>query len=353
MSSKYNSPPAAPQSNTATPPTQQRWAAANGSANDAVSASNLPSLSKSAMIRDVWADNLEQEFASIRSLVKDYPFVSMDTEFPGVVAKPVGSFKTTHEFYYQTLRCNVNLLKLIQLGITLLNEKGEVPEHCSTWQFNFRFSLTEDVYAQDSIELLRHGGINFDYFANYGIEVTHFAELLISSGLVLNPDVRWLAFHAGYDYGYLTKVICNKDLPEKEEDFLQVFHALFPAMFDIKYLLRSTEVSHSFGLDLLADTLKLRRFGTAHQAGSDSLLTGHCYFKLLRENFDGKTPTASNGVLYGLSEDASSATPSSAPSISQINHTSGATGYGSPSMAGYGGGNPTFPASPLPANGRK
>lgn len=314
----------------------------------------LPSVSKSPMIKDVWADNLEEEFAAIRATVKDYPFVSMDTEFPGVVAKPVGSFKTTHEFYYQTLRCNVNLLKIIQIGITLLNEKGEVPENCSTWQFNFRFSLSEDVYAQDSIELLRHGGINFDYFMKYGIESSRFASLLISSGLILNPDVRWLAFHAGYDFGYLTKLICNKELPEKEEDFLQTFHALFPSMFDLKYLLRSTDLLHSYGLDYLAECLKLRRFGTAHQAGSDSLLTGHVYFKLLREKFSGNVPLSGNGVLYGLSEDAAScATPSSAQSMTPATHTSGHPhGFSSPPM-GYGGGNPTFPSSPLASNGRK
>ncbi|KPI85566.1 putative CCR4 associated factor [Leptomonas seymouri] len=309
-----------------------------------------PSLSKSPMIHDVWADNLEEEFALICSLMNDYPFVSMDTEFPGVVAKPVGSFKTTHEFYYQTLRCNVNLLKIIQLGITLLNERGEVPEHCSTWQFNFRFSLHEDVYAQDSIELLRYGGINFDYFNDYGIEVTHFAELLISSGLMLNPNVRWLAFHAGYDFGYLTKVVCNKDLPEKEEEFLQTFHALFPSMFDLKYLLRFTEVSHSFGLDFLAESLKLRRFGTAHQAGSDSLLTGHCYFKLLRDSFNNTAPVDKNGVLYGLSEDAaSSATPSSAQGVTQVNSSS----HGFSSPMGYVGGNPSFPTAPIAPNARR
>ncbi|CBZ27128.1 putative CCR4 associated factor [Leishmania mexicana MHOM/GT/2001/U1103] len=313
----------------------------------------LPSLSKSTMIRDVWADNLEEEFATIRSLIKDYSFVSLDTEFPGVVAKPVGSFKTTHEFYYQTLRCNVNLLKIIQLGITLLNDKGEVPEHCSTWQFNFRFSIKEDVYAQDSIELLRHGGINFDYFNDFGIEVTHFAELLISSGLVLNSNVRWLAFHAGYDFGYLIKVVCNKDLPEKEEEFLQTLHALFPSMFDLKYLLRFTEVSHSFGLDYLAESLKLRRFGTAHQAGSDSLLTGHCYFKLLRDSFGNTAPVANNGVLYGLSEDAaSSVTPSSAQAVTQVNSNS--HNFSSPIAYGNGGASGgTFPAAPINSNIRR
>ncbi|RNF00703.1 putative CCR4 associated factor [Trypanosoma rangeli] len=300
---------------------------------------SIPSLSKSPMIRDVWEENLEEEFSVIRSLIKDYPYVSMDTEFPGVVAKPVGNFKATHEFYYQTLRCNVNMLKMIQLGITLLNEKGEVPENCCTWQFNFRFCLTEDVYAQDSIQLLRHGGIDFDYFAQYGVEVSHFAELLISSGLILSSDIRWLAFQAGYDFGYLMKVVCGKDLPEKEEDFLQIFHSLFPCVYDIKYLLRSTDLSHSLGLDHLSASLRVRRFGMAHQAGSDSLLTGHCYFKLLRDCFGGNPPIGSNGVLYGLCEDASAAaTPSSTTIPGGSAHT----------FASFASGkNTAFPSTPL------
>lgn len=307
---------------------------------------NLPSLSKSPMIRDVWADNLDTEFALIRELMHDYPFVAMDTEFPGVVAKPVGTFRTTHEFYYQTLRCNVNLLKLIQLGVTLLNEKGEVPPYCCTWQFNFRFSLTEDIYAQDSIELLKNGGIHFDYFAKHGIEVARFAELFISSGLVLNDDVRWLAFHAGYDFGYLMKALCGRELPEKEEDFSNTFHLLFPSVFDIKYLLRSTDISHSCGLDVLAETFRVRRFGTAHQAGSDSLLTGHSFFRLVRERFGGKLPLAANGVLYGLSEDAASnATPNFVPGGSSGSSGGGIVREHTPSQV-Y---TPTsgFPSTPL------
>ena len=36
-----------------------------------------------------------------------------DTEFPGVVARPVGEFKSTTDFQYQLLRCNVDLLKVL------------------------------------------------------------------------------------------------------------------------------------------------------------------------------------------------------------------------------------------------
>lgn len=271
-----------------------------------------PSLSRTMMIRDVWAENLETEMKLIGELIVDYPFVAMDTEFPGVVAKPVGSFRTTHEFYYQTLRCNVNLLKIIQLGVSLMNARGEVPQQCCTWQFNFKFSLTEDIYAQDSIDLLKAGGINFEYFAMHGIDVNQFAELLTSSGLILNNDVKWLSFHSGYDFGYMLKSLTAKDLPEKEDEFSQLFHTFFPCVYDVKYMLRSTDISHTFGLDVLADTLGVRRIGTAHQGGSDSLLTGHSFFKLVRERFGGNIPTVANGVLYGLSEDAASnATPAS------------------------------------------
>lgn len=41
----------------------------------------------------------------IRDVVDDYPYLAMDTEFPGVVARPVGNFKNSGEYHYQTLRC--------------------------------------------------------------------------------------------------------------------------------------------------------------------------------------------------------------------------------------------------------
>lgn len=59
---------------------------------------------ESLRVREVWQENLEEEFDLIRDIVDDYPFVAMDTEFPGVVARPVGNFKNSGEYHYQTLR---------------------------------------------------------------------------------------------------------------------------------------------------------------------------------------------------------------------------------------------------------
>jgi hypothetical protein len=70
------------------------------------------------------------------------PFPSIqDTEFPGVVARPIGTFKTSSDYHYQTMRCNVDLLKIIQIGLTLSDEDGNYPQDASTWQFNFHFSI--------------------------------------------------------------------------------------------------------------------------------------------------------------------------------------------------------------------
>jgi len=69
-------------------------------------------------------------------------FVLQDTEFPGVVARPIGEFRTNSDYQYQLLRCNVDMLKIIQLGLTFFDENGDTPPNASTWQFNFKFNLT-------------------------------------------------------------------------------------------------------------------------------------------------------------------------------------------------------------------
>ncbi|XP_037949707.1 CCR4-NOT transcription complex subunit 7-like [Teleopsis dalmanni] len=231
-------------------------------------------------IREVWRSNLEDEFKEIRQIVQDYNYIAVDTEFPGVVASPIGNFTNNNSnFHYQSLRCNVNLLQIIQLGLTFMNDSGNSPTKYSTWQFNFQFNLEHDTYARDSIDLLRRSGIQFQRHRKEGIDPTAFAELLMVSGVVLMEEVNFLSFHSGYDFGYLLRLLTNQDLPEDEKEFFELLKTYFPNIYDIKHLLKFNK-NLKGGLQHIADKLCLERVGRKHQAGSDSLLTGMIFFKM-------------------------------------------------------------------------
>jgi len=234
-------------------------------------------------IRNVWEENVEEEMAVIRELIETHPYVAMDTEFPGVVARPV-SETFSPDFHYKSLKCNVDLLKIIQLGLTFADEDGNYAEGCPCWQFNFRFDLSDDMFAQDSIDLLVSSGISFDDHAARGIDPLHFGELLMVSGLVLDDRVKWVSFHSGYDYAYLLKVLTTQDLPRDEKSFFELLKVYFPTIYDIKYMTSLCD-GHFGGLQRLADDLTCPRIGPEHQAGSDSLLTMVTYFALARAKF--------------------------------------------------------------------
>jgi len=255
-----------------------------------------------ARIREVWAPNLEGEMRNIRDLIESYPYVTMDTEFPGVVARPIGTFKTSSDYHYQTMRCNVDLLKIIQVGITLADEEGNFPEECSTWQFNFKFSVNDDMYAPESIELLQKSGFDFQRHEEIGILPNDFAELMITSGMVLVPDTKWISFHSGYDFGYFVKLLTAESLPTTEDKFFALLRTWFPTVYDLKFLMRATKVLKG-GLQEVADDLGVVRIGSSHQAGSDSLLTASTFFKMRELYFNGQLDDAEfSGKLYGLGQ---------------------------------------------------
>jgi len=259
-------------------------------------------LDESRLIIDVWADNMHEEFARIMELVDDYPFIAMDTEFPGVIARPIGCFKNSHDYHYQTLKCNVDLLKIIQLGLSFCDEEGNLVPGLCVWQFNFKFNLNEDMYAQDSIDLLAKSGIDFKAHDDRGIDVNDFGEILMTSGIVLNDEVRWISFHSGYDFGYLLKVLTCQALPKDEAEFFELMRHFFPCVYDIKYLMRSCSDLKG-GLQKIAEDMQIDRIGPQHQAGSDSLLTAASFFKMRALFFENAIDDDKfMGVLFGLGQ---------------------------------------------------
>jgi len=57
------------------------------------------------------------------------------------------------------------------------------------------------------------------------------------------------------------------------------------------------------GLNKLAEHLHVTRIGPQHQAGSDSLLTAHTFFKLQKAHFSAADMNQFVGMLYGLGQD--------------------------------------------------
>ena len=252
----------------------------------------------------------------------------------------MGAFTTIADYHYQTLRCNVDLLKVIQLGITLFNDDGEmpaghqpdgspitlyvndlVPTPC-TWQFNFQFSLAEDMYSQDSIDFLLGAGLDLDAHEKNGIDPHDFGSVLMLE------DVRWISFHSGYDFAYLVKLMFCKQLPEDETEYRKLLSIYFPAIYDIKYLIKAaqrtqtvndtalspsatnilTNLGQKSGLQDLADELGIKRIGVAHQAGSDSLLTGKVFWEMKKNIFNGAIDDDKYlGHVWGLNGKNSSA----------------------------------------------
>lgn len=140
------------------------------------------------------------------------------------------------------------------------------------------------MYAQDSIDLLQNSGIQFKKHEEDGIDPLDFAELLMTSGIVLMDNIKWLSFHSGYDFGYLLKLLTDQNLPADESEFFELLRLYFPTIYDVKYLMKSCK-NLKGGLQEVADQLELRRVGPQHQAGSDSHLTGMAFFKM-REVFN-------------------------------------------------------------------
>lgn len=128
------------------------------------------------------------------------------------------------------------------------------------------------MYAPDSIDLLQKSGIDFPRHEEIGISPNDFAELMITSGLVLTPETKWISFHrcvstisfiaqtdarlprSGYDFGYFIKLLTNESLPTNEDNFFELLKLWFPTVYDIKYMIRGTDIIKA-GLQEIADTL--------------------------------------------------------------------------------------------------
>ena len=250
-------------------------------------------------IVEIWGENFSEALPRIHKCLQNSSLVAMDTEFPGTVNKPLEDIEKGGEVYFQILRRNVDLLQLIQLGISFANEIDGKITITESLQFNFNFNLSRNMFAQDSIDLLLRSGVDFQNHKKRGILVKTFVNMLRNSSLIFNEKIYWISFHSGYDFGYLVKILTDKFLPKNSIDFLRLIQIHFPNFYDVKYL---NLFSGNFGggLNKLAEKLQIERIGKLHQAGSDSLLTLSVFEKIKKFYFNGSIERRFKGILFGL-----------------------------------------------------
>ncbi|KAL4302214.1 hypothetical protein GQ457_10G020240 [Hibiscus cannabinus] len=269
---------------------------------------------KPVIVRQVFADELEREFALIRSAIPLFRFVSMDTEFPGTI------FKASKEIIeqgdpatnYDYMKANVDALEPIQLGLTLSDSQGNLPDFGTpfsyVWEFNFNgFDVEKDSCDLDSIELLKRQGIDFVNNIANGIDPMDFATLMWTSGLIHNScyggGLTWITFHGAYDFGFLMKILTQQPLPLDFHSFMQqMAHIFGGSVFDLKHTFKYLGMFG--GLEKMAGMLNLRRrAGSSHQAGSHCLLTLDCFMVLKKSRVFQSNPSPRilpALALYGL-----------------------------------------------------
>jgi hypothetical protein len=164
----------------------------------------------------------------------------------------------------------------------------------------------DDIYAQESIDLLARSGVDFRKHEEQGIDTHEFGALFMMSGVVLNDNVKWISFHSGYDFAYLLKVLSCQPLPDDDSEFFELLRLFFPCLFDLKHMMRSCQ-SLRGGLQQLADDLKVPGFSVS---GSCALIVSFIFFS--REFFfsgcahRSSTPSRQRQLVdvYGVLQDA-------------------------------------------------
>ena len=149
--------------------------------------------------------------------------------------------------------------------------------------------------------MLKSTGIDFDKLKKNGIDHKNFGKILKRTGLVLNPDVKWISFHGSYDFAYLLKILDKESLSSNENKFIYSLGIYFPHYYDIRVLIKDIDLYFHGGLNKLISTLKIQRKGIKHQAGSDSIATIEAFHKLIKNGSITKLKMKKlDKVLYGI-----------------------------------------------------
>jgi len=219
-------------------------------------------------VRPVTAANYEAELDAIGSLLASYPFVAIDTEYPGTVHRPPpgrSAAQLAPPEKYALVKANVDELTVVQLGLTLCDEYGNIPVALDGG--GRPLEVAWEVTFSESVEFLRSSGIDFDRSRARGVASAAFAAKLaavLSSAREQRRggELTWAAFGGAYDFAYLVKMLAGgRPLPGTWHAFATQARALLGGrLFDTKYMAEHCERADLCGgLRRLAASLSVQR----------------------------------------------------------------------------------------------
>ncbi|XP_052170406.1 putative CCR4-associated factor 1 homolog 8 [Diospyros lotus] len=262
--------------------------------------------SSSTRIKQVWEWNFYNEMLCINDKLDTYHTIAFDTEFPGFLHQTPRH--SSEEKVYEDLKYNVDQTKIVQLGLTLFDDEGNIG---GTWQINFyNFVVNERCQGQSSFQ----SSLNKDNVEKNGnnnlnkknrrrrdaVDMLHFS-IAFNEILSNHKNLKWVTFHGLYDFAYLWRLLSGQDLPNSTLEFSVMLGRVFGSVYDVKYMARFCEglMDGELGLEKLSKILEVKRLGRAHQAGSDSLLTANVFLRM--KMVYGFEEECFKGFLYGIS----------------------------------------------------
>mmetsp|Transcript_103470 Transcript_103470/g.297244 ORF Transcript_103470/g.297244 Transcript_103470/m.297244 type:complete len:315 (+) Transcript_103470:101-1045(+) len=254
---------------------------------------------RARLVREVWAWNFEQEFGALTCAALQPSsggtgaMLALDTEFPGFLRET--PWTKERAATYEALRQNVDQLWPIQIGVAVAGSDGNVR---GVWSFNMRFDADIDLHSKESVAFLQIAGIDFPRHRVEGIQAAELGRRLGSSALVGPHAPCWLTFSGQYDLGYLMKLLTiGMPLPVDVSSFDGMVSMYIPRRCDLREMLPCGS------LESLGEKLGVKRYGAAHTAGSDALLTLELYLHLVLTRTQEKMWSLSQWHGWGIGGD--------------------------------------------------
>lgn len=284
-----------------------------------------PPVPAGVQVQSVTAVNFGAELDMIGSLLPSYPYIVVDTEYPGTVHRPPAGQRDgdlTSDQRYALVKANVDELPMVQLGLTLCDAQGNLPVvlvDCNSgypvpmeraWEINFSdFDIHRDRHVAQSVEFLRSQGIDFDRVRACGVSSAAFKDKLVevlAAAAAHGEELTWVAFGGAYDLAYLVKMLSNgQPLPETRQQFMDLVKDLLGGrVFDAKYMAENCGRAdlRGVGLRTVAANLGMPMpvVDTSFLAGPKSVTACRIHMIMRMHVLSQEGVSACQGIIDGL-----------------------------------------------------